>query len=319
MELSRRSFLGATGFTAAGSVLPGCASFPAHGACSFAYGPNGRMNLAVPGLREDARVFVIADSHFVMHDQRDDAYAGCYARMAGASNQDPTQPFAATLAKAKKEKCDLILLAGDILSFPTLANVEHVRRELDACGIDWYYVAGNHDWHFEGTPGSSEQLRAEWATKRLAPLYRGLDPFMSSRLVKGIRFVAIDNSIYHISEQQLEFWKAEAAKGDPMVLFMHIPLWAEGWGRIGNYMSGSPGWGAAIDPFWQIERREKWAERQSPSTFAFREAVISTPNLVAVFSGHIHTFLAGCDCGKYLFTAPLNRNGDFLNVHFTAK
>ena len=319
MNISRRSFFGAAGMAAA-AAAGGRAGFGAArpcpaGATSFAYGPNGKLRVTVPGLAGDVRVFVAGDTHFGLHDARDDAYAGNYERMARCS-PDPTKGFADTLAKARKEKPDIILLAGDIISFPTLANVEHVKRELDACGIDWYYTAGNHDWHFEGMPGSDEAQRAEWIPKRLAPLYRGQDPFMSSRVVKGVRFVAIDNSIYHVSEKQLAFWKAEAAKGDPTVLFMHIPLWLDGWSL---HTCGCPHWGAAMDPYWEIERREKWAERQSPSTFEFRDSVLSTPNLVAVMTGHVHRLLVGCERGKYLFSTPHNRNGDFLDVRFTAK
>ena len=317
MKISRRSFFGAAGMAAAGVAMPAAAQCRTSGATSFAYGPNGQLRITVPGLAQDVRVFVVGDTHFGRHDARDDAYADNYARMA--RGMDPAKGFAATFEKAKREKPDIMLLAGDIISFPTLANVEYVKSQLDACGVDWYYVAGNHDWHFEGVPGSDEAQRAEWAPKRLAPLYRGLDPFMSSRVVKGVRFVAIDNSIYHVSESQLAFWKAEAAKGDPMVLFMHIPLWLDGWGRAGLFTCGNPGWGAATDPYWEIERREKWAERQSPSTFAFRDAVLSTPNLVAVMTGHIHTLLAGCERGKYMFTTPTNRKGDFLDVRLTAK
>lgn len=134
---------------------------------------------------------------------------------------------------------------------------------------------------------------------------------MSSRVVKGVRFVAIDNSIYHVSEAQLAFWKAEAAKGDPVVLFMHVPLWLPGWGL---FTCGNPDWGAARDPYAAVERRETWAPRQTPSTFAFRDAVLATPNLVGVFTGHEHTLMVGAERGKFLFSVPSNRDGAFLDV-----
>ena len=260
------------------------------------------MRLTVPALAHDLRLFVIGDTHFAFHDARDAAYADFYKRMA--QWPAPREPFEKMLAKARAERPDLLLLVGDNLSFPTLANIDYLAAQLSASGLDWYYVAGNHDWHFEGVPGSDEAQRAEWAPKRLAPLYRGRDPFMSSRVVKGVRFVAIDNSIYHVSEAQLAFWKAEAAKGDPTVLFMHIPLWLPGWGL---FTCGNPDWGAARDPYATIERRETWAPRQSPSTFAFRDAVLGTPNLVGVFT-------VGTERGKFLFSVPSNRNGAFLDV-----
>ena len=323
MELSRRSFFGAAGLAAAGSVIPANASTPKTpcGATAFSYSPTDKIHITVPSLKKDVRAFVVGDTHLGLHDSRDDEYKDYYKRMIGGGN--PAKAFTETLEKAKKEKPDIILLVGDNLSFPTLANVEFFKRELDACGIEWFYVAGNHDWHFEGVPGSDEAQRDEWIEKRLKPLYNGQNPLMSSRLVNGIRFVAIDNSIYHVSEKQLEFWKREAAKGDPMVLFMHIPLWQEGWGKGGAttggsiFRCGSPTWGAATDPYWEIERREKWAEKQSPSTFAFRETVLSTPNLAGVMTGHIHIFLAGSEIGKYMFTTPANRNGKYLDVVFS--
>ena len=222
--ITRRTFFGtATGLAttglAAGCTLPGGrAERAARGATSFALTGGGAnaVRLTVPTLAHDLRLFVIGDTHFAFHDARDAAYADFYKRMA--QWPAPREPFEKMLAKARAERPDLLLLVGDNLSFPTLANVDYLAAQLSASGLDWYYVAGNHDWHFEGVPGSDEAQRAEWAPKRLAPLYRGRDPFMSSRVVKGVRFVAIDNSIYHVSEAQLAFWKAEAAKGDPTVL-----------------------------------------------------------------------------------------------------
>jgi hypothetical protein len=96
---------------------------------------------------------------------------------------------------------------------------------------------------------------------------------------------------------------------------MHIPLWQEGWKNV--FTCGCPDWGSANDPYWEIERREKWAEKQSPSTFAFRQAVLSTPNLAGVMTGHLHTLYASSEKGKFLFTVPANRKGDFFDVTFT--
>ncbi len=317
MKTSRRDFIGATAAfaAAAGCTGPRCSI----GKTNRPFSLDGRCTLRMPvaGLKEPVNFLVVGDTHFNFHDGRDDAHADNYKRMA--RNPTPGDVLAKAMNRAREAQADIVLLVGDIISFPTLANIDHLRAELDRCGLPWLYVAGNHDWHFEGLPGSDEAQRAEWAPKRLAPLYRGLDPFMSSRVVKGVRFVAIDNSIYHVSERQLAFWKAEAAKGDPIVLFMHIPLWLDGWGRQGLFTCGNPEWGVATDPYWEIERRERWAERQSPSTFAFRDAVLSTPNLAAVMTGHIHTVLAGCERGKYMFTTPTNRKGEFLDVRLTAK
>ena len=54
----------------------------------------------------------------------------------------------------------------------------------------------------------------------------------------------------------------------------------------------------------EIERRERWAERLMPSTYEFREAVLDTPNLVGVFTGHKHKLMVG-QAGRALFFSVL--------------
>lgn len=190
----------------------------------FIMAPNGEVHIGVPSLGEPVRFFVVGDTHFGLHDERDDAYRDNYARLSKKSAKKAE--FEGMLKRAHDENVDLVCLVGDTISFPSLANVEYVERALKTSGVKWVYIAGNHDWHFEGVPGSDAEQRAEWTSKRLLPLHQGRNPLFSSIVVKGVRFVMIDNSIYHVGEEQLVFWKSEAQKGDPTVLLMHIPLWS---------------------------------------------------------------------------------------------
>ncbi len=309
------------GGAAAAVAAAGCKSAAGRTADKeFVLSPDGRR-LVLPwsGLGEPLRVWVAGDTHFGMHDERDAQYADNYRRMSwkpeGYAETVKARKalFEKMLADAKREKVDLLLLAGDIISFPSLANVEYVTGALRASGVEWMYVAGNHDWHFEGDSGGDLEQRDRWIDRRLRPFYpAGANPLMHSRVVKGVRFVVGDDSAYLIRREQLEFWKAEAAKGDPIALVMHIPLYAEGWGVL---TCACPTWGAATDPFWEIERREKWrAEGPTPETFAFREAVLSTPNLVGVFTGHLHVPICAHLRGQNLFSVASNRDGRFLDV-----
>ena len=153
------------------------------------------LNIPWPGMKETLRLRVIGDTHFNYFDERDKEYAGNYARMSSVSDKKvhlpaevPQSFFEFAVSTAKKDNIDALLLVGDIMSFPTLANVEYAKKTLDACGVPWFYISGNHDWHFEGLEGSSASLRETWVKKRLAPLYHeGADPMMYSRVIKGVR------------------------------------------------------------------------------------------------------------------------------------
>ena len=317
MDTSRRNFIG-SGLAlaaAAGCTAPRCGGNAAKtppAPRNFSISGNCTLRMPIEGIKEPVKFFVLGDTHFNYHDERDIAYADNYKRLS--RKVTPRDVLSKAMARAKAANADAVMLVGDIVSFPSLASVEHLRAELDKWDIPWLYVAGNHDWHFEGDSGSDMEQRERWIGRRLKPLYKGENPLMYSRMVKGVRMVMIDNSVYHVLPEQLEFWKREAAKGDPIALFMHIPLWLEGWGVT---TCGDPTWGAATDPYWEIERRERWAERLMPSTYEFRKAVMNTPNLVGVFTGHKHRLMVGQTDGALFFSVPWNRDGSCMEVQLS--
>ena len=282
------------------------------------------LRFTMPSYKGACRFMVVGDSHLTIDDARGEPFKEYSGRMSkpyrSALHFRSGRPIASpdgfeyALAEAQKMKVDFLALVGDIVSFPSEAGVEYVRKRLDASGLNWMYISGNHDWHYEGLPGTEMELRAEWTKKRLAPLYQGADPMMASRVVKGIRFVFIDNSLYEILPEQLAFWKQEAAKGEPVALMMHIPLYMPGYGPR-EAGCAHPEWGAKVDPHWKIERRPQWPEAgHTQTTFAFRETVFSTPNLLGVFVGHDHRPMFAFDRGHVQCVTAANADGSFLDV-----
>ena len=282
------------------------------------------LRFTMPSYRGACRFMVVGDSHLTIDDARGEPFKEYSGRMSkpyrSALHFRTGRPIASpdgfeyALAQAQKMNVDFLALVGDIVSFPSEAGVEYVRKRLDASGLNWMYISGNHDWHYEGLPGTEMALRAEWTKKRLAPLYQGADPMMASRVVKGIRFVFIDNSLYEILPEQLAFWKQEAAKGEPVALMMHIPLYMPGYGPR-EAGCAHPEWGAKVDPHWKIERRPQWPEAgHTQTTFAFRETVFSTPNLLGVFVGHDHCHMFAFDRGHVQCVTAANADGSFLDV-----
>jgi hypothetical protein len=134
--------------------------------------------------------------------------------------------------------------------------------------------------------GTEEELRLEWIEKRLKPLYQGANPMYSSTLLKGVNIVCIDNSTYQISEQQLEFYREQYSRPEPIVLLMHIPLYMF---SLGISSCGHPDWSEKTDPLYKIERRPPWPkEGCTKTTKQFVREVRTTPQLLGVFTGHTH-------------------------------
>ena len=276
-------------------------------------------------INDSIKVVHIADTHLFMDDKRGVPFQEYSNRMAKAYNQtthfqtrektNPEESFEQTLAFAKEVNADVINLVGDIFSFPSEAAIDWVRSKLDATGIPYIYVAGNHDWHYEGMKGSLESLRDTWIEKRLLPLYQGNHPLMAAYDIKGIRFLAIDNSTYQINEEQLAFLSAQIASGLPLVLLVHIPMYAPG--KNISFGCGNPFWGAATDRNFELERRPKWPESgHTQTTFDFYKKVFDAPNLMGIFAGHKHRNSIEVIKGKPQIVADDNASGGYLDIDF---
>jgi predicted MPP superfamily phosphohydrolase len=99
------------------------------------------------------RIMIVADTHLSIDDERGLPYRGESARMAG-HNKGAKDLFVSSMRLAKTEGFDLIALLGDIVSFPSEAGVEFAKSLLDGTGVPFIFTAGNHDWHYEGLPGT---------------------------------------------------------------------------------------------------------------------------------------------------------------------
>lgn len=284
---------------------------------------NNRINLYSKSITEPVKVMVISDTHLWINDERGDPYRQYSDRMAGAYNKtthfqsgeltNPTESFEKTLQLAVDSKVDLIALVGDIFSWPSEAAIEWAFNKIQQAGVPYIYVAGNHDWHYEGMEGTSETLRETWINKRLLSLYQGRNPMMAAYDIKGIRFLAIDNSTYQISAQQLDFFIDQVKSKMPLILLMYIPMYAPG--RSIGFGCGHPEWGAKTDNVYEIERRPKWpVNGHTPTTMNFYKEVFTAPNLLGVFAGHIHEQSVEYINGIHQFVADDNASGGFLDV-----
>ncbi len=294
---------------------------------SFAVDAN-HVRFFSSAVRVPLKIMVIGDTHLFLDDARGEPFTSYSGRMAKAYNKTkhfktggPTHPqesFEKALAFAKESRVHLLALVGDVFSFPSEAAIDWAYARLKTAGVPYLYIAGNHDWHYEGMEGSETALRTEWTAKRLKTLYQGQHPLMAVCEINGVRFVAIDDSTYEILPEQLAFFRDQVASGLPLVLLMHIPLYAPG--RDVGFGCGHPEWGAKRDKNWEIERRPKWPEAgHTPVTRAFRREVFAAPNLLGIVAGHTHQQSLDCINGVPQFVTEANANGAFLSAEFLPK
>lgn len=292
----------------------------------------GKKSISVDGnqiriysesLSDTIEIVMISDTHLHMKDEREIPFVQYSKRMSEAynvtkhyrngDNSSPDKLFVETINMARSKDVDLLALAGDIFSYPSELAIEWVDSILNESNLNYAYTAGNHDWHYEGMEGSTDQLRETWINKRLLPLYDGENPFFYFVDVKGVRIILIDNSTYEITADQLTFFEQQADSRLPLLLIMHIPLYMPG--RAISYGCGHPDWEKENDNSYELERRPHWPEKgHSPTTIQFRERVLNTPNLLAVFTGHIHQQTLDIIHDLPLFTVKENASGNYFYI-----
>lgn len=314
--MNRKIFLQNISVGAIGTILLPSLSYPEH---SKFYQQNEEINdwlkteqsgddyntvIKCESIKKDFKIIHISDSHLTVFKDGKTEYPEFAKRMNNAyfepkhylTGKTGTRlgHFEEILRKAKREKVDLLLLTGDILNNPSIYGVNYLVEKLENCGIDYLYIAGNHDWHFEGMEGSRDSLRHEWIQKRLLPLYQGNNPLCYSKIINGINFIMIDDSTYQINEEQLNFLREQTERNYPIILGMHIPIYQPEDIKGNLFAIGDPRWGYDYDKeSYILERRERWPkEGNKKETLEFVIDVLACKKLLAVFDGHKHSAMS---------------------------
>ncbi len=257
-------------------------------------GRGDRARIHISGLERDLRILHLTDSHMTEVDDRDpEAVPYSQSRGPGLffkhtpNGESTREVFDRTLSEARELGVDAGVLTGDIIDFPAWAGIEHVELGMKALGAPTLFTPGNHDWHFQHLAWS-DAVRQEYYP-RLHRLTGGT-PACQSMELGGVRLIALDNSTYQISLEQLTFLRRELATGQPCLLFIHIPIWIE---SLAPAVLRS--WGAPImmaSPHgWTAEKREHWQVVGSdPSTLATYELLMrgESKNLAGIFCGHVN-------------------------------
>ena len=238
------------------------------------------------GLESPVRVLHFSDTHLTRADLRDgerkvnlgDGRYGCFP------NAEEVLQFASAKAKA----LDLpIVHTGDLCDFVSQANNEAARAFTDE--HDVFMVAGNHEFSlYVGEAWEDEAYRNQ-SLEFVQSAHKN-NIRMDSRVIGGLNFIAVDNGYYLFDKEQLDFLKAEAQKGLPMVLMMHVPLYDPDLydyelNRVPGcaYLTGVPE--EKMAHYDDYRFRQQKADAVTLETMDF---IAKEPLVKAILTGHLH-------------------------------
>lgn len=248
--------------------------------------------ISIEGLTRELKLLHLTDSHMVAGDERDpeagehvERYKEVFAEHG--DGRPTTEIFQGIFGAASGLNLDATLLTGDIIHFPSHAALEQIASGVRKLGVPYLYTVGNHDWFFPHLPWT-DQTRSQYYP-RFDRLTAG-DPSFQVLEIGGVRLIAMDNSTYQVSGEQVRRLKLELAGGKPSLLLVHVPLCIES--LVGPVMDR---WKAPImmgaEGGWTDETREKWKfSGNDDSTMECLDFLTKggCDNLAGVFCGHVH-------------------------------
>lgn len=185
---------------------------------------------------------------------------------------------------------------GDIM-FDHLSLYPEYERAVQATGVPFFQVVGNHDLDFAAR---SADLATTTFMRHFGPPYYSFD-------VGAVHYVVLQDVLYHgtgyvgyIDERQLQWLEADLALVEPgrlVVVFLHIPLESKQWRRDG---ASRPGASVSVN-----NRAALYALLDR-----FECHVVSghTHENEHVFEGGVHEHVHGTVCGAW-WTGPVCHDG----------
>ncbi len=190
--------------------------------------------IPVRGLKKPFTVLHVTDLHMCATtpeeaaDMTRERYDYIIPRIGLFSEGRPYPPEASLPVFADcafRADADLILLTGDMMDFPSEANIAGLDEFIFLSPVPVLYVTGNHDWSF------ADDYRTPHAIETYLPRIYALSGTHQSAFVREtehIVFIAVDNGCERIPAEALDIYKAAVADarkaGKAAVLAMHIPL-----------------------------------------------------------------------------------------------
>ena len=243
----------------------------------------------VKGLKKDFKILHFTDLHACALDEAEKAamepvrrdYIPPRQGLFGGGRPYPSEAALPALIRYGEEiAADLILMTGDIIDFPSEANLTLLQSCVDSCKVPVLYVTGNHDWSY-ADDYHTENAAATYLTR--VDAISGAADHAAIYEDDTVLVCAVDSGLDRIRPETLEAYLTAArrakATGKALILALHVPVHAE----------------TLVEDTVRVWRKELTIGEgafgcDDPATMAFYNAVAVESDLApdAVIAGHVH-------------------------------
>lgn len=245
--------------------------------------------IPVKGLKKDFKILHFTDLHACALDETEKSamepvrrdYIPPRQGLFGGGRPYPSEAALPALIRYGEEiSADLILMTGDIIDFPSEANLTLLKTCVDSCRVPVLFITGNHDWSY------ADDYHTESAVATYLPRVDAISNCVDHAVIyesDGVLVCAVDSGLHRIREETLAVYLTAArrakAEGKALILALHVPIHA----------------GTLVEDTVRVWRQELTIGEgafgaDDPTTMAFYNTVTTESDLApdAVIAGHLH-------------------------------
>ncbi len=228
------------------------------------------------GATERFIVLHTSDTHLTLYSDADtkEVIKKAKKRTKRFKNlQEQKLDFVAGMAK---ENGYLVIHTGDIMDFPTDANIARAKAFFDE--TECLYVPGNHE---------PEDENSDYYKKLAAASKRSINFFCEE--INGVCFVGIDNSNHKMTQSQYDQLKAVVQTGKPIILLMHAPLYTKDLYDASIVDDGAAYLMAVPEELMKSYPADKYASQKADDlTYEIYDYIVAQENIKGILCGHLH-------------------------------
>ncbi len=199
------------------------------------------VDIKIDGLTSDMKFLHISDLHLTEWNETDTeaAIADQTKRGLMFDSETPdrvsrTDRLKAMYGYAEDIKANGVIMTGDIIDAPSNGNFAFLTEQVKGSGIDTKFVLGNHDWTYSADYQSAAQ-RYENVPKFTELFSKGTEEGeywfddVNEIVYDDFVIVSVDNSSDKVSYNAYSTLKYYANRQIPVILMMHVPIYAESY------------------------------------------------------------------------------------------
>jgi len=238
--------------------------------------------LVLPEITGDYSFLFLSDTHMITLDGTEDEQVTENALprtglFKDAQGTESCKNFPVWMEYANETDMDMVLLGGDIIDFPSEANLRLLTENLESLQMPYAYTLGNHDWTYPWeymTAAGREQYRPLFAP------FTEENPAAHMIEYEELVILCVDNSSNQVEAEALPVTEEALSIGKPVIVMLHVPFSTKTLIEKAAAVWSSP---------VSIGMADKGGIFPDANTLAFQEKILAADSpVVCVLAGHVH-------------------------------